>query len=95
MISTNSFAQSFIIMSTRKDLMRTTFNNDDDIWLPSYGMMNDNILDELDGLTDANTKSNAVNVTVNLNSPVLEIQKTAQFFFAIVKINCILQKISP
>ena len=36
--------------------------------------MNDNILDELDGLTDANAKSNAVNVKVNLNSPVLEVE---------------------
>ena len=51
--------------------------NDDDTWLSSYGMTNDSILNELDGLTDANTKSNAVNVTVNLNSPVLEIHKTA------------------
>ena len=57
--------------------------------------MNDNNLDELDGLTDANAKSNAVNVKVNLNSPVLEIEKTADLehnLSATVNINCILQE---
>ena len=66
-ISANSFAQSFIIIHTRKFFI-TNYFNDNYTWFSCYGMMNDNILDELDGLTDANTKSNAVNVTLNLNS---------------------------
>ena len=79
-------------MSTRKCFIEND-SNDDDTWLSSYGMMNDNILDELDGFTDANAKSNAVNVTVNLNSPVLEIGKTADLEHSLsvtVNINCIL-----
>ena len=81
-------------MSTRKFITENYFN-DDDTWLSSYGMMNDDILDELDGLTDANTRGNAVNVTVSLNSPVLEIEKTADLehnLSATVNVNCILQE---
>ena len=55
----------------------------------------DSILDELNGLTDANTKSSTINVTVNLNCPVLEIEKTADLehnLSVTVNINCILRE---
>ena len=80
-------------MSASKFFTENYFN-DDGTWLSSYGMMHNSNLDELDGLTGANTKSNVINVTVNLNSPVLEIEKIASLehmLSATMNINCIMQ----